>query len=309
MKIAIMGAGGVGGYFGARLAHSGCDVHFIARGVHGAAILAHGLQVTSPLGDLHLENPQVSETPEAVGPVDVVLFGVKLWDTAPAAEAIRPLIGPYTAVISFQNGVVKDEILQAALGAQAVAGGVCYIAATISAPGVIAHTGKLQKLVFGEHDGSISERLQRFHQACLAAGIEAEISPDVRKTIWEKFVFLVALSATTAATRLPIGQVRAHPDARRVLQQVMEEAVAVGQAEGVPFAPDFVADRMHFCDQLPEDMTSSMAHDLQRGNRLEVAWLSGDVVRRGAQLGVPTPVNSVLHGILAPHAEGKVSLV
>nr|WP_315430572.1 2-dehydropantoate 2-reductase [uncultured Albidiferax sp.] len=305
MKIAIMGAGGVGGYFGARLAHSGCDVHFIARGAHGAAIRAQGLRVTSGRGDLHLQNVQVSETPQGIGPVDLVLFGVKLWDTAAAAEAIRPLIGPQTAVISFQNGVVKDDILQAALGATAVAGGVCYIAATIAAPGVIAHTGNLQKLVFGEYDGHHSERLERLLQACQVAGIDAEISPDIRRAVWEKFVFLVGLSATTAATRLPIGRVRTHPDSRRVLQQVMEEAVAVGRAQGVPLAADFAADRLRFCDQLPEGMTSSMAHDLERGNRLEVPWLSGDVVRRGAELGVPTPANAVLHGILAPHAEGR----
>ncbi|WP_394790792.1 ketopantoate reductase family protein [Rhodoferax sp.] len=307
MKVAVMGAGGVGGYFGARLALSGCDVHFIARGAHGAAIRAHGLKVTSPFGDLHVANAQVTETPQGIGEVDVVLFGVKLWDTQSAAEAIRPLVGPNTAVISFQNGVVKDEILSAALGPQAVAGGVCYIAASIASPGVIAHVGQLQKLVFGEYDGRPSERLQRFQQACQAAGIDAEISPDIRKTIWEKFVFLVGLSAMTAVTRSSIGKVRAHPGSRRVLQQIIEEAVAVGRAQGVPLAADFAADRMRFCDGLPEAMISSMAHDLERGNRLEVHWLSGDVARRGAALGVPTPANAFVHDVLALHAEGRKS--
>lgn len=305
MKVAIMGAGGVGGYFGARLAHSGCDVHFIARGAHGAALRSQGLQLNSALGDLHLKDLQVTETPQGVGVADVVLFGVKLWDTEAAAEAIRPLVGPHTAVISLQNGVVKDDILRGVLGPQAVAGGVCYIAATIAAPGVIAHTGVLQKLVFGEYDGSHSARLEAFLQACQGAGIEAEISADIRKTIWEKFVMLVGLSATTAATRLPIGRVRSHPQSRRVLQQIMEEVVAVGLAQGVPLAPDFATDRLRFCDQLPAAMTSSMAHDLERGNPLEVRWLSGDVARRGAELGVPTPANALVHGILALHAEGR----
>ena len=162
MKIAVMGTGGVGGYFGAKLARSGCDVTFIARGTHLAAIRERGLLVKSSSGDLHLAPARATADPHEVGPVDVVLFGVKLWDTATAAGAIRPLLAKDTAVISFQNGVVKDDILIEALGADAVVGGVCYIAATIAEPGVIAHTGTMQRLVFGEYDGRRSARVERF---------------------------------------------------------------------------------------------------------------------------------------------------
>ena len=304
MKIAVMGTGGVGGYFGAKLANSGCDVTFIARGAHLAAIEDKGLKVTSPQGDVLLKEAKVTADPREVGPVDLVMFGVKLWDTESAAEAIRPLVGNGTAVISFQNGVVKDDILRAALGEEALVGGVCYIAATIAEPGVIAHSGTMQKLVFGEYDGRRSERVLRFHDACRLAGIDAEISGNIGKTIWEKFVFLVGLSATTAATRSPIGKVRSNPHARHLLANVMQEVVDVGIAQGIPLAPYFAEDRLRFCDQLPASMTSSMHNDLERGNRLEVQWLSGDVSRRGGRLGVPTPVNSAVYDILAIHSDG-----
>lgn len=305
MKIAVMGTGGVGGYFGARLAHSGCDVTFIARGAHLEAMRSNGLKITSPLGDVLLKDVKATADARDAGVVDWVLFGVKLWDTQSAAEAIRPLVGSDTAVVSFQNGVVKDDILRAALGNGAVVGGVCYIGATIAEPGVIAHTGTMQKLVFGEYDGRTSERVQRFHDACRRAGIDAEISADISKAIWEKFVFLVALSATTATTRCPIGKVRSNARSRHLLVALMREVVDVAVAQGVRLEPDFIEDRLRFADQLPETMTSSMHNDLERGNRLEVQWLSGDVARRGEALGVPTPFNTAVYDILAIHANGR----
>lgn len=305
MKIAVMGTGGVGGYFGAKLANSGNEVTFIARGSHLAAIKANGLKVSSGLGDIWVKDARATDAPDEVGDVDVVMFGVKLWDTKSAALACRPLVGKDTAVISFQNGVVKDEILASVLGKKSVVGGVCYIAATIAAPGVIGHTGTMQKLVFGEYDGSRSERIKRFYDACLRGGIEAEISDDIGKTVWEKFVFLVGLSATTATTRVPIGQVRSNPLSRQLLRDVMQEAVDVGIAEGVALSPDFAENRLSFCDGLPEGMTSSMHNDLERGNRLEVEWLSGDVSRRAQKLHMSTPANSIVHKILALHANGQ----
>ena len=243
-----MGTGGIGGYFGAKLAASGCDVTFIARGAHLAAIKANGLKVTSSLGDMLLKNVKVTSDPGEAAPVDWVMFGVKLWDTESAAEAIKPLVGKDTAVVSFQNGVVKDDILIATLGRDAVVGGVCYIAATIAEPGVIAHSGKLQKLVFGEYDGRRSERVQRFYEACQRAGIDAEISADISRTIWEKFVFLVALSGATTTTRCPIGKVRSNPRSRHLLASLMQEVVDVGMAQGVPLTSDFVEDRLRFGD-------------------------------------------------------------
>jgi 2-dehydropantoate 2-reductase len=307
MKIAVMGTGGVGGYFGTRLALGGSEVAFVARGAHLAAMREHGLRVRSAGGDLHLAPVHATEDPREIGPVDLVLFGVKLWDTSAAAEAIRPLLAPDTAVVSFQNGVVKDDILTEVLGRRAVIGGVCYIAATIAEPGVIVHTGSMQRLVFGEYDGTRSARVERFEAACRQAGIDVEVSADITRALWEKFIFLVAFSAVTSTTRRPIGAVRAHPQTRRLLAAAMQEVVDVGRAQGVALAPDFVADRLRFADQLPVTMTSSMANDLERGNRLEVLWLSGDVARRGAALGVPTPVNSTLFDVLSIAADGAAT--
>jgi 2-dehydropantoate 2-reductase len=305
MKIAVMGTGGVGGYFGARLAHAGADVKFVARGKHLEAIQQRGLEVKSPLGDLHLDGVDATSDPSEIGPVDLVLFGVKLWDTESAAKAIAPLITRQTAVISFQNGVVKDDILRSVAGSQSVVGGVCYIAATIAEPGVIAHSGSMQKLVFGEYNGQKTDRVLRFKECCERARIDAEISQDIGKTVWEKFVFLVGLSGSTATVRKPIGAVRSNPESRHLLKNIMEEAVRVGRAEGIRLEPDFAEDRLRFCDQLPEGMTSSMLNDLERGNPLEVQWLSGDVSRRGARLDIPTPVNTAVFDILSPHAGGR----
>ena len=305
MRIAVMGTGGVGGYFGARLALSGCDVSFIARGAHLDALRQRGLRVLSAAGDLHVEPVIATDNPGDVGPVDLVMFGVKLWDTEDAARLVGPMLGPDTAVVSFQNGVQKDEVLRRVLGERAVIGGACYIAATIAEPGVIRHTGAMQRLVFGEYGGEASARTEAFLAACRKAGINAEISADIRRAIWEKFVFLAALSGTTSATRMPLGPLLAHPQTRTLLRDAMREVVAVGRAEGVALADDFVEGRMAFAETLPAAMTSSMHQDLERGNRLEVDWLSGDVVRRGLAAGVATPVNRVLYDVLALHAGGR----
>lgn len=304
MRVVVMGTGGVGGYFGARLAHGGHDVSFIARGKHLEALRANGLRVESPLGDLHLPKIDVTDDPTRLAPADLVLFGVKLWDTETSAELIKPLLTDRTAVVSFQNGVVKDDILRRVLGPEHVIGGVCYIAATIAEPGVIRHTGTLQKLVFGEYDGTSSARVQKFHDACAESNIDVEISTEIEQTIWEKFVFLVGLSGTTSTARTTIGPIRANPRSRAFLHDVMAEVVEVARAQGVALPADYADDRLAFTDGVPEGMTSSMHHDLERGNRLEVTWLSGDVVERGKALGVPTPRNRAITDILAVHSEG-----
>lgn len=304
MKIAVMGTGGVGGYFGARLAAGGQEVHCIARGAHLQAIRNSGLRVLTPAGEIQTRPAQVTDDPADVGVCDLVLFGVKLWDTAAAAQAIRPLVGPHTAVVSFQNGVIKDDILRSVLGSQAVAGGVCYVAASIESPGVIRQTGAMQKLVFGEYNGA-SSRLERFLVACREAGIDAQLSGDIARVVWEKFVFLVAVSGSTAVTRCRIGPVRGDAGARRLLTGLMDEAIEVGRAEGIALAPGLLEERLRFVDQLLPEMTSSMHTDLERGNRLEVEWLSGDVVRRGERLGVATPVNRAVWDALSLHAGGR----
>jgi 2-dehydropantoate 2-reductase len=305
MRVVVMGTGGVGGYFGARLAKSGCEVGFVARGKQLAALRAGGLRVQSPLGDMELPQVTASDNPADLGRADMVLFGVKLWDTAEAAQMIRPLVGEDTAVVSFQNGVMKDDILKEALGARHVIGGVCYIAATIAEPGVIRHTGTMQKLVFGEYGGAMTPRVERFRDACVKAGIDVEVPPSIEQAIWEKFVFLVALSGTTTLARTPIGPIRSNERSRAFFQDVMDEVVQVARAEGVALPADYAAMRIAFADQLPATMTSSMHGDLDRGSRLEVEWLSGDVVRRGKRLGVPTPCNRAIYDVLSIHSAGR----
>lgn len=305
MKIAVMGSGGVGGYFGARLVQAGCDVAFVARGAHLAAMRERGLTVESQLGDVHLPEVRVTDDPATLEPVDLVLFSVKLSDTATAARSIASLFGPNTGIVSFQNGVQKDDVLRKEFGDKAVMGGVGYIATAIKEPGVILHTGTMQRLVFGEYDGRRSERAEAFLDACKKGGIDAELSDDIRRRIWEKFVFLVGLSGATTAMRLPIGPIRENPLARGFLFDLIREAVTVGRALGVALPENYAEDRLAFVDGLPADMTASMHHDLERGKPLEVTWLSGAVVELGATVNVPTPANRAVRDILAPHAQGR----
>jgi 2-dehydropantoate 2-reductase len=308
MKIAMMGSGGVGGFFGGRLAHAGYDVSFVARGAHLAAMRERGLVIESQAqGDIRVPKVRATDDPASIGPVDLVVLSVKLWDTESAARQIRPLLKPGTGVLSLQNGVIKDDILRRELGEAPVMGGVAYVATTISRPGVIHQVGTMQRIVLGEYDGRSSERARFLHQALLKAGVNAELSADVRRAIWEKFVFLVALSATTTSMRTPLGPIRENPRTRAFLLEIMREAVAVGRAHGVALPPDYAEGRLAFADGLPADMTSSMHHDLERGNRLEVDWLSGAVVQLGAAAGVPTPANRAVCDILALHAAGRPS--
>lgn len=308
MKIVMMGSGGVGGFFGGRLAAAGYDVAFVARGAHLEAMRARGLTLESEAqGDIHVPRVRVSDDPASLGPADLVILSVKLWDTEAAARAIAPIVGPATGVLSLQNGVVKDEILRRVFPAAQVMGGVGYVATHISRPGVIHQTGTMQRVVLGEYDGASSERARFLHGALVAAGVNAELSGDIRRALWEKYVFLVGLSGTTATMRRPLGDVRANPRAREFLADLMRETVDVGRAHGVGLPADYARDRLAFADTLPHAMTSSMHHDLERGNRLEVEWLSGGVVRLGAEKGVPTPANRAVWDILALHAGGRAA--
>jgi 2-dehydropantoate 2-reductase len=304
MRIVIMGAGGLGGYFGARLAPAGNDVSFIARGAHLAAIRQSGLRVESARGDLHLRDLVATDDPSRLAPADVVIIAVKLWDTDAAAEAVKPLVRPGTAVVSFQNGVSKDDVLTRILGRGAVIGGVGQIGVVIAGPGVIRHTGTMAKLTFGELDNTRTPRVQALLDACTAAGIDAEIAEDINLAIWEKFAFLVPMSACTAVMRSTIGPIRANPRTRAFLFDITREVVAVGRALGVKLADDFAEQRMAFVAKLPPQMTASMQGDLARGNRLELPWLSGAVVELGKQVGVPTPLNRAVTDILALYVDG-----
>jgi 2-dehydropantoate 2-reductase len=303
MRIGIMGSGGLGGYFGAKLAQGGADVHFIARGAHLAAMRREGLRIEGP-EPLHVRDVKATDQPAEAGVMDFVLLGVKLWDTDKAIAQMRPMVGPQTAVISFQNGVLKDDYLRAAFDARQVMGGVGYVATTISSPGVIRQTGPMQRLIFGEFDGSRSARGEALLAACLAGGINAELSGDILREIWQKYVFLVGLSGTTTTMRRTIGPIRSHPQTRAFLEDVMREVIAVARAHGVGLPEDYLATAMQRADTVAADMTSSMHHDLERGNPLEVRWLSGGVVELGRARGVATPCNRAIADILALHAEG-----
>lgn len=303
MRIAVMGSGGLGGYFGARLCQGGTEVHFIARGRHLEAMRADGLRVEGP-APVHVPQVRVTDDPREVGPVDLVMICVKLWDTEAALEQIRPLVGPGTAIISFQNGVLKDRYLRAAYPESHLMGGVSYVATTIDRPGVIRQTGPMQRLIFGEFDGSETPRGKAFLTACLAGGIKAELSAHIEREIWQKYVFLVGLSGTTTTIRKPIGPIRENQQTRRFLLDVMREVVAVGRAHGVDLDEDYAEVRLKLADDVAYDMTSSMHHDLERGHRLEVRWLSGGVAELGAQFNVPTPLNRAVADILALHAAG-----
>jgi 2-dehydropantoate 2-reductase len=308
LRIAIMGSGGVGGYFGARLVKGGADVHFVARGAHLAAMRERGLAIEGGPEPLHLPKVAVTDDPRTIGPVDMVMFCVKLWDTESAARQLLPIMTPGTGVVSFQNGVQKDDMLRPILGDEALMGGVAYVGTNIGRPGVIVQTGSLQRLVFGEYDGRRSARVAAFYEACKRGGINAEISDDVRRSIWEKYVALVAMSGATTAMRQTIGPIRENPLTRQFLLDLAREVVAVGRAHGVALPADYAEQRIPFFDGWPREMTTSMHHDLQQGKRLELRWLSGGVVDLGAEVGVPTPMNRAVRDMLVLYAEGSAGL-
>ena len=301
-----MGTGGVGGLFGARLAQAGIDVTFIARGAHLEAIKTHGLQVISPdRGNILIKDAQAVSDPESIGLVDYIFLTVKLWDTDSAVELIKPMVGEHTTVISFQNGISRDDILKAKLGAEHVLGGISYVGATIQAPGVIEQRGTVQKLVFGEYGGAKTARVLALQKACESASIEVIVPDDIEKALWEKFVVLVAMSSITACCRSSIGVVRENPETRALLQAVMTEVVAVAKARGVAISADIVERQMAYLDNLGREVTASLEHDLRHGNKLELPWLAGTVVTLGRELNVPTPVCSFVSAILSPYVSGS----
>lgn len=307
MRIAIMGSGGVGGYFGARLAAAGHDVTFVARGRHLTAIRERGLRLQSGSGDLHLERPQVTEDPATIPRADVVLFAVKLWDTEGAARQIAPLVRDGAYVIPFQNGVESIERIAAVVGPGRVLGGTAHIAASIGEPGVIVHLGTMQRIRVGAPEGELPAVARELVAALEAVGVDAATVPDIVRALWEKFAFLAALAATTAASRQPIGVIRGDPDMRAVFDAAVTETWQVGRARGVALADDYVAAMMRFADGLPHEMKASMLHDLQQGNRLEAPWLSGAVVRMGRAAGIATPVHAALYAAVKPYIDGPAA--
>ena len=302
MKVAVFGAGGVGGYVGGRLAEAGEDVHLIARGDHLEALRRDGLRVHSTAGDLSVDLP-ATDDPAEVGPCDLVLFCVKSYDTEAAAGRLGPLLKPRTAVVSLQNGVTNEAVLADVIGAEHVVGGVAYVLSTIEAPGVIDHESDGARLVVGELDGRHSDRLEAFRRACGAAtGLDAEIADDIDVERWDKFAFICALSGMTAAVRRPIGEIRAVEETWAMFERMLGEVTDVAAAAGVDL-PDDTADRwIDVTEDLGDEGYSSLHYDLTHGKRMELEALHGTVVSRAAEHGVDVPMHEAVYAVLKPWA-------
>lgn len=305
MRIAIMAAGAVGGYFGARLADAGHDVSFIARGKHLEAIRKNGLKIESTFGNLHLKTVKATDDPKSIGPVDIVMFAVKLWDTEKTGEQSRPLVGPDTRVVTLQNGVDSVERLAPIIGADQVVGGTTHVVTVMLEPGVIRHTSKFATFRCGFTDNRKDAKLQAFVDASKSAGIDAILSDDIQRDRWQKFVLLTGTSGATASMRSTLGPITGDPDTRAFFRKIMEETFAIARAKGVALPADYVDQQMAFADAAVPTMKASQYNDLEAGNRLELDWLAGKVVSLGRELGVPTPANEAVYAILKLHRMGR----
>jgi 2-dehydropantoate 2-reductase len=304
MRIAVIGVGGIGGPYGASLAKAGADVTFVARGAHLAAMRQQGLRIEGDRGETLVRPAAATDDTASIGPVDYVLFCVKLWDVESAGAQLRPLVGPDTAVVPLQNGVDAAERLIPILGHDAVMGGTAFVTGSIVAPGVVRQTGAYQRMTFGELGGGPSRRGERLAALCEAAGFEGILSPDVRVPIWEKFLVLVPLANVNALSRLPLGRYRADPDLWALVEASLDEAEAVGRAEGVALPPDAKERALAAIGLMPDHHMTSMGNDLLRGNRLELPWFAGKIVELGRRHAVPTPVNSFVYAALKLYVDG-----
>ena len=307
MRVLIVGAGGVGAYFGARLALDGNDVMFVARGAHREAMEREGLKVHSPLGDMHLPTPQLYEDAEQAGLFDFILVCTKLWDSEAVADLIKPLLAHDTAVISVQNGIDAEPLFGRLLGAKHVMGGIAQISAHIDAPGVVRHHSQTARFVFGEMDGSKSWRQETLQAACESAGLEAIVRDDIEVALWEKFVALAPSAGACAYYRASIGEVHGDAERSATLKALIREAIAVARAKGIPFEEGMEETFFKRIGTLPGTVKPSMLVDLERGNRLELDWLLGAVVRLGEELGVDTPLSREVYTALQPHALGRAA--
>jgi len=299
MKIGVIGAGGVGGYYGARLALAGTEVGLIARGDHLAAIRERGLRIRADDGDFTVR-VAASDDPDEIGPCDAVLFCVKSYDTDQAAALLEPLLKPETGVVSLQNGVDNEEKIAARIGPGHVIGGVSFILAHIAEPGVVEQVGSVRRVIFGELNGSRSDRVEWLLAEFRKAEIDSDIADDIRVVLWDKFAFLCALAGLTAVTRLPIDQLLAVPEARELFRQMVGEAALVARGEGVDLADDMVDQKTAFAEALGPDSFSSLHHDLVTGHRLELDALHGELTRRAARHGIPAPASEMIYSLLRP---------
>ena len=300
MRIAVVGSGAVGGYYGALLVRAGHDVVFIARGAHRDAIRRSGLRIRSPLGDWTALAPAEDDA-RVVGPCDLVLFAVKTYDNASALPLLGPLVGPGTVVLTLQNGVESPDAVADVVGRDRVLGGPTYIATALVEPGVIQQTGDYRRIAFGEvfeHAGTLTDRVRALDAVFTAAGIQSEPAADGRVPLWEKFAYLVPFAGMTGAARQPVGVIRADPVARAQLIAAFSEVEALARAEGITVAADLLQRSLRYVDGVPASMRSSLLIDLSQGKRIEVEALQGAVVRRAAVHGLPVPVMTTLYGVL-----------
>lgn len=306
MKIAVMGAGGMGGWLGAKLAAAGNEVGFIARGAHLEAMRTNGLTV-SGAESLRLTDIAATDKPDDIGPVDVILFCVKLYDTESAASALVPLLGPKTFVVTVQNGVESADRIGQIIGNGKTLAGAAYFPANIAAPGEVIYVGRIQgkpHIAFGEPGNGPSERAHEFAGICRAAGIDTDVFDDTESMIWEKFCLIAGTSAATALTRQTVGMVRSDPDMRWMLSEAIAEAARVGRKLGIALPDEVESKTLAFIDNNPPNGKSSQLIDLERGRRLELEGLSGVVIRLGRQTGVPTPVHCTVYAALKPFMDG-----
>ena len=300
MRFAIYGAGGLGGYYGARLAEAGHEVAFIARGAHLDAIRKNGLKVLSPLGDAHLETPTATGDPREIGPVDVVIVAVKTWQVPEAARAMQPMIGADTLVVPFLNGVQAPDELAEILGAQHVLGGLSKIFSLIEAPGVIRHFNPGAYVEIGELHGGPSQRVEALRAEFEKAGAQAKASTDIRSELWKKLLVVSSWAGLGALSRSPLGVIRTQPETRALVDRAMDEGIAVGKRRGYPLADDYKAELWGFYAALPADATASMQRDLMAGKPSELDAWNGAIVRFGLESGVDTPVHTFTYHALLP---------
>ncbi len=301
MKIAVLGAGGVGAYFGGRLAQAGAEVRLLARGAHLRALVERGLHVRSANGNLELRLPATDRI-EDIGPVDYVLFCVKSLETETVAARMRPLLHEATTVISLQNGVDNEEKLARAVGPDRVVGGVAFIMSTISEPGTIEHVGTLARIIFGEMDGAPSDRSERFLSLCREAQIDAEVSSDIRSVLWNKFTFICALAGMTATVRLPLGEIRESGESLEMAKNIMREVIAVAAAEGVALPPDTVDKSVGLAMKMDPDTFSSLHYDMTQGKPMELEALHGTAIRLARKHNLAVPMCEAVYAILKPWA-------
>lgn len=300
MRIAVIGAGGVGGYFGARLALAGHDVAFLARGENLHALRERGLSLTGASGEARIAPVRASADPRELGPADVVLVAVKSWQLAELAPRLSALLGPATVVVPLLNGVEAPALLAASLGAEPVAAGLCGIVAYLAEPGHVHHEGVEPFVRFGELDDRPSPRLERLREAFVAAGVRAEIPPDIQVALWTKLLFIAPVSSVGALTRASVGEWRGLAGARGLAERAMREVAAVAAARGAALAADAVERTLAFLDGMAPGATSSLQRDLEAGRRSELDAQAGAVVRLGAEAGVETPACRLLHDCLLP---------